>query len=419
MTAGSADALDDALELLARPDAYARLRKCALPDSILLLIRIAAGDPNAMRIATERTRVSPGVMFDATSAYLRRMLLAADADHYRVLGVAADASTDTIKEHHRWLMRWLHPDRESGRDGETGAQRVNRAWHELRSLERRREYDRRRLRQLRPLDDPRISAPTRGSRPYAPMPRTQRRAALSPRALRYLPAVVLGVMALLAGGSLATWRWLERVPDADNPVDSRTVRDTQPPSRDVSGIGQAQSGSNRRLLSAEAMTASSSRTVPGPGSVPIAESRVAATPTTVAPQGIPMASMRGEPIEANDARPYAEIADQLGDAYASGNLERFMGLFAPHAFDDERALARIADDYRRLFEQTDLRRLDLGELIWSRQGERIVGDGQFDARIVLRGHANARHLRGRIRIELVPVGGHWKIHRLDLRGDPR
>src|SRR5690606_6538382 len=66
---------------------------------------------------------------------------APDADAYRILGVAPDANTDLIRTHHRWLQRWLHPDRAQAGDSAVYATRVNQAWATLRTPESRHQYD--------------------------------------------------------------------------------------------------------------------------------------------------------------------------------------------------------------------------------------------------------------------------------------
>ncbi|MFG6476606.1 molecular chaperone DnaJ [Microbacterium sp. P06] len=63
------------------------------------------------------------------------------ADHYEVLGVARDASTDDIKKAYRRLARQLHPDVNPGDDASEKFKLVTHAYDVLSDAEQRRRYD--------------------------------------------------------------------------------------------------------------------------------------------------------------------------------------------------------------------------------------------------------------------------------------
>ncbi|MEO6154483.1 MAG: DnaJ domain-containing protein [Thermomonas sp.] len=88
---------------------------------------------------------------EAAQFYVREVLFFHKADAYRVLGVAAEASAEQIKAHHRLLQHWLHPDRLQSEDDAIFATRVNGAWNHLRNPQRRQAYDEM-LRQSSPPD---------------------------------------------------------------------------------------------------------------------------------------------------------------------------------------------------------------------------------------------------------------------------
>lgn len=66
------------------------------------------------------------------------------ADHYRVLGVAPDASGSEIRSRYRELARRLHPD-QSGSVSSDGMATLNEAYRVLSDPARRADYDRSRL----------------------------------------------------------------------------------------------------------------------------------------------------------------------------------------------------------------------------------------------------------------------------------
>lgn len=142
MTTGSDDALDVALGLLRAPALRGTLRARPLPDGMGELLAIASGSPERARVAAARTGHAQGELLEAARFYVQQVLLAEDADAYRVLGVQRDATHAEIRDHHRHLLRWLHPDRSEGAHWESAfATRVNQAWNQLRLQSARSDYD--------------------------------------------------------------------------------------------------------------------------------------------------------------------------------------------------------------------------------------------------------------------------------------
>ena len=134
-------ALDVALALWRVPSLRGALRQRPLPDDVGDLIEIAAGTPNRVAMAAASVGEPQDQVLEAARFYVREVLLCAEADAYRVLGVSPEASSEQIKAHHRALQHWLHPDRRGDDWESVFASRINTAWGELRSAERRVAYD--------------------------------------------------------------------------------------------------------------------------------------------------------------------------------------------------------------------------------------------------------------------------------------
>ena len=194
MTRPATGALQQALAFLREPvGAFAP----ALPDDVRPLLRIAAADAAALELAALETGEPPGRLRDAASLFLQRVLFAEDGDSYRILGASPDVSEERLREHYRWLVRWLHPDRNPDDWEAEYLYRVNRAWQDLRTSERRRAFDacngnRPEREQARPA---RTGMP---SALYAPLPTTV-------SASQWLPRLVLGVLGTAAACGLV---WL-------------------------------------------------------------------------------------------------------------------------------------------------------------------------------------------------------------------
>ncbi len=170
--------------------------RAELPAGIGPLLRLAGGAE--AEGANGPAFIPDAEIRQAARFFIERVLLAHEADHYRVLGVRPEASLDEIKEHHRLLMRLYHPDREgaAGDDwSEAFATRINLAYTALRQPRARADYDaaRRQAQKQQGMQQPHRSAPWR--RPEA---REGAGFRLPPAVARNLPQLVLGGFALLA-----------------------------------------------------------------------------------------------------------------------------------------------------------------------------------------------------------------------------
>jgi hypothetical protein len=119
---------------LARMPALARSSAVPpLPPNIVELMRIAAGSPEACRAAVAQTGEPRHVVIESARFYLQQVLFRPEADCYRILGVQPSTSRATAREHMRWLLEWLHPDRNNNNNSwdTVYAERVLKAWREV------------------------------------------------------------------------------------------------------------------------------------------------------------------------------------------------------------------------------------------------------------------------------------------------
>ncbi len=169
------------MALSAAPLLASAMRAQDLPDDAFRLIRIAAGDDATLRDAVAETGAGAERVREAAALYVEHVVFAPNADHYRILGAAPDASHAVLREHVGWLMKWLHPDRVAKEWESVFAQRVLAAWNDLKTPAKRTAYDamlpqrpaerrtpsgKRRALQLAPRRVPLIAA---GPRVFAPL----------------------------------------------------------------------------------------------------------------------------------------------------------------------------------------------------------------------------------------------------------
>lgn len=124
-------ALDAALDLAKMPTLAPTMRAQLLPTDTLVVIRIAAGCEYTCRDAAKLTGVRSDAIKEAAVHYLQQMLFGGECDSHRTLGVQPDASRSVMREHLRWLMKWLHPDRNASEWESVFAERVLKAWRDI------------------------------------------------------------------------------------------------------------------------------------------------------------------------------------------------------------------------------------------------------------------------------------------------
>jgi DnaJ domain len=116
-----------------------------LPEGVSVVVELANLPPNAPRIEhyAHRLHASPSELHAAIGFFIRQVLLAAEADHYRVLGLNPGADIQRIRDHYRKLIGRFHPDRLQGHDEwyQNYSVRINQAYTVLRNPSKRRAYD--------------------------------------------------------------------------------------------------------------------------------------------------------------------------------------------------------------------------------------------------------------------------------------
>lgn len=136
-----ASALKLALEIYHMPSRVRSARSEPLHDGVLQVLRIAAGDDEALSEAATQLERPADLLKEASSFYIEQILLGPGTDSYRVLGADRDAPVGELRRNMALLLRFLHPDLDSSGKRSMFAGRVISAWDDLKSVERRAAYD--------------------------------------------------------------------------------------------------------------------------------------------------------------------------------------------------------------------------------------------------------------------------------------
>jgi hypothetical protein len=134
-------ALKIAIDLMHVPSQVRLFKTEPLPDGVLTLLRVAAGDEEADRVAIDLTGRSRETVRRAATFFIEQILFAADADSYRVLGANPQTSPGDLRRNVALLLRWLHPDLDPRGEKSIFVGRVTAAWNNLKTPDRRAAYD--------------------------------------------------------------------------------------------------------------------------------------------------------------------------------------------------------------------------------------------------------------------------------------
>lgn len=366
MSRGASPALVQALAAFHAPGLLGRLRAAPLPDEMLLLIQAAAGDRAARARACADSGESEAVVVEAATQFIQQVMFDAGSDSYRVLGTDTGSTQAQIKEHHRWLVRWLHPDRQPDAWESAYTDRVNRAWQDLRTDDRRAAFDLR-TPSLPPAGPsaPTLAAPPGPAgklllpgrmRPRRDMP------ALPAEVLRRLPGLVLGSLAAGALALLGLQFYLTRAETALAPA--------RPDPRPAASAAARGSGT----------------------------SAAAAQP--------------GLTSRAEQEAEVRQLVLSVQSAYASGEIGRLRAMFVAAPQPGQLALL---EDYERMFAGNSRQRLELLAPRWLARRDTAVVTAGYEAWVLTQGQSEERHTTGVITLELRREAGRLRIARLFQR----
>jgi hypothetical protein len=130
-----------AIELMHVPSQVRLVRSEPLPSDVHTLLQIAAGDGEAQSAAVALTGRSQQTVRQAATFFIEQILFAPGTDSYRVLGVSPQASPSALRRNVALLLRWLHPDLDPQGERAIFIGRVTAAWNDVKTPERRANYD--------------------------------------------------------------------------------------------------------------------------------------------------------------------------------------------------------------------------------------------------------------------------------------
>jgi len=461
MTVPASAALLEALALQRAPRSRRPGPEQRLPEGTLQLVRIAAGEEEATKSAQSATGENPQVLREAAIFYIQQVCFAPGSSSYRVLGVDPDASDEKLREHYRWLARWLHPDRNPDPWEVVFAERVNRAWRECRTAEHRRRYQ--------PTAEERDEGSTRVAAPPSHVFQQHEEAPLEPprrRDLGWVPAAVVATLGSVAiavvvlfyasqrgeapASSVAEAQPMTPLELPSSALAPAPVVMTQPAPQSVPAVELAHEPAPAPPLASvpEAVTppppveiAPKPAPVAPPAPRPIAVAapppKPAAVPSGPKPSNVSPPPVVGAavaipaPAPARDTTPAPEVVEtarvepaqpnsgdanrllgQLSRAYENGDVQGMRAPFAADAHGPAGNLESILAEYRRVFAESSERSLAVRDVSWFVSGDTFTIVASFEA-VVTEGRAGrVRRTRGDLRLDLRRENDRWQIFRM-------
>jgi hypothetical protein len=104
-------AVQDALKAYRQPSRLRLWRHRELPEDFLVLIKICAGDSETTATWAEQADLDKTELQSAAVFIVNHVISRAGNDNFRLLGLPQGANSEDIRIHKRWLLKWLHPDR--------------------------------------------------------------------------------------------------------------------------------------------------------------------------------------------------------------------------------------------------------------------------------------------------------------------
>ena len=108
------------------------------------------------------------------------------------------------------------------------------------------------------------------------------------------------------------------------------------------------------------------------------------------------------------------LLSTLANAYENGNLQQLVSTFAEDIYSsDGTGRHQMENDFRRLFNITDTRQLNIHDISWSQRDRQMLGKGDFQVRVREKGANKYTTYEGTIRLAVVKESNTIVIKQLD------
>ena len=418
-------AMEQVFILQNNPDAIYDMRTAPLPEGISTLMRLASNPGDLLNDVSQTLAIEAEVLQSHISDYLVAMCFFPNAQPARILGLNNAKNIPLAKEHHRLLLKWLHPDKNP--EHKLYAEQVNRAWAWLKSQEAQtnKEDD---------LKSKSVEAMKVPIRTTHDIPLRKSRFPL-----------FLGVLTVLAVALLAVSYW----PDGSVYVSGENNAEAGKQERDVNSetekfnqsiskrykqptimplppppnVPEASDSVTSELASAPVekpfknttttdLVANTKQVLPNHSLPKTVEQNMSAE-ATVEPE---IQSVKADkPVKTEPSIKQAEqVLNAFASSYQIGDLEQFMALFSANARNNRGNRSAIEQDYRNLFNESEQRSIQFSNMQWQEQNN-VTLSASYDTRVKWQDKFRASKQTGKIEFTFIEENGRVRIQQVLLK----
>jgi hypothetical protein len=451
-------AIDQALLLQQNPGLAEEFKRNALPDGMATLIRLVSDEGGRRRDLAVMLGIDEGVLQAAAIGYIQIVCLYPGSAEARSLGLNSANDLKAAKEHHRLLLKWLHPDRNP--DHRELAERVNRSWSTIKKGNQ--DHD--------PAAS--LAAVDPDYREVAPMPASGRFPlflwgvaglsvlllilSLLPDAEIYVGSDETAQESLLDGTRSAS------IPEPLDPEDESRIdalkasfeapepavaaksaampESTAVSTRPIPEVKPANAKAVTNSLATMPAVGAKSSVVPAPVPKVPAQSAPTASAKSVPAVSNPVAAVKpAKPVVAEAAVPEMQQAPaqavavaaaeqpainlttagqalmlEFRRSYGAGQINPFMALFTANARNERGGRQAIYEDYAKFFESSSSRKINFSNIDCRPASRRITCSADYAASVKRKGKLLPETVKGRIELQMSSVDDRLLIDRIRI-----
>lgn len=416
-------AMEQVFILQNNPDAIYDMRQAPLPEGISTLMRLASSSGDLLNDVSQTLAIEADVLHRYISDYLVAMCFYANAQPERILGLNNAKNIPLAKEHHRLLLKWLHPDKNP--DFKIYAEQVNQAWAWLKIQDSQ---------QSKPVTHA-VKVPEVTKVPIRTTHHIPIRNSRFPLFLMVLSAIAAVLLLVsywpdnsvyVSGASVAENVKQENAssPETTQYNQSLSKRYKQPtilplpppPNVDVAYEELSLKQMAKPVLKPKQSIAGNEAKRTAEQALSTQQPKELAKLATTQPNTLLELGTTNTVIQVkteSNIKQAGQVLNAFASTYQNGNLEQFMALFTANARNNRGDRSAIEQDYRHLFNESEQRSIQFSDLQWQDDGL-VSLRASYDTKVKWQDKFRSSKQTGHIEFIFIEENGRVRIQQVLL-----